>query len=211
MSLHPTLAEPTRVSELRRQWDECRSIRIAPFLDDDNARELLTYLRGEPYELRATEPSRFNYQYWELDGTPHEHECDHPLCATGRWLWDDGATWLSRLTGMGLGPPPDRKLVSTLYSKGCFLDAHSDCDGDRQLAFVLGLTEASPSGAGGQLEFLGFDDSRSWVDEVRAPGWNSLDIFDVTSHRFVHQVALIDEAYERRAVSGWFWAADADS
>lgn len=203
--LHPSLQSRAAIDRLRARWSERRNLRIEPFLDQDIAQQLAVHLRGEPYAFRAAEPSRFNFQYWELEVVPHA-DCDHPRCAFGRWLWRDGAAWLGALTGMDLAPPPDKMMVSTLYDKGCYLEPHSDSDGDRRLAFVLGLTpQPRDEQGGGHLEFLEAIDGRVQVGERRAAAWNSLDVFDVRSHGFVHQVSLVTEPSERRALSGWFW------
>ncbi len=202
--LHPDLRGADPIAALQQRWARERSMRIQPWLDDTFASQLLKDLRAQPYEFRALEPGRFNYQFWQLDNTPHD-DCDHGLCAFSRWMWSDGCAWLAELTSMALQPPPERNLVSTLYSKGCFLDAHSDCFEGRALAFVIGLTPSSQPHAGGHLEFLAGDHT---VTERRVADWNTLDIFDVTDHDRVHQVSLLTSAYERRAISGWLWRPD---
>lgn len=203
--LHASLRADARISHLRKEWNTHRSIRIEPFLEEATAIELLEHLRAQPFSFRAAEPSRFNFQYWELETAPHS-ECQHPTCTVARWWWSEGAGWLSDLTGMKLGAPPGDILVSTLYDKGCYLDPHSDSDGSRQLAFVLGLTrEAMSLDDGGHLEFLGVDDGVVRVHERRLASWNSLDIFDVRDQGLVHRVSLVTKPSERRALSGWFW------
>lgn len=192
---------------LRQQWARERNLRVHDVLAEDRARTLLDDLRQRPYELRAAEPGRFNFQYWELDVAPCA-ACDHPLCVFGRWWWQDGVARVSALTGLALAPPDDGHVVSTLYDKGCYLDPHSDAYERRRVAFVLGLSPTPIAPAiGGRLEFLAVDGDAVRVAESRAPGWNTLDLFDVSTHDRVHRVSLVTERCERRAISGWFWHA----
>jgi hypothetical protein len=209
--LHPNLRDPDRVEALRRKWADDPWLRIEPFLDEKFVADLAAELERSPYVFRAAERSRFNYQYWEHEWEPHR-ECTHQRCRFSRWLWGEGGQWLQDLTGIPLGPPPRQLTVSTLYRKGCYLDPHSDSDGNRQLAFVLGLTRGPlPVEAGGHLERLVVDGDAVLIGERRTAGWNSLDLFDVRTHALVHRVSLVREPARRRAVSGWFWAPGADA
>jgi Rps23 Pro-64 3,4-dihydroxylase Tpa1-like proline 4-hydroxylase len=107
---------------------------------------------------------------------------------------------------MPLRPPEDRMVVSTLFQRGSFLDPHNDYDGVRCCAFVLGLTETAwPASDGGHLEFLAIAGGEVRVIERRAPGWNTLDLFDVTGTGCLHQVPILTRDVERRALAGWFY------
>ena len=95
------------------------------------------------------------------------------------------------------------RLLATLYTKGCYLAPHNDYDGTRAIAYVLGLSPRPWSAAqGGHLEFLSADGRR--VLERRAPGWNTLDLFDVHRAPPLHRVPLVTEHVERRTLTGWF-------
>jgi Rps23 Pro-64 3,4-dihydroxylase Tpa1-like proline 4-hydroxylase len=97
-------------------------------------------------------------------------------------------------------------VTATLYSRGCYLDAHNDTDGSRALAFVLGLTrEPWPAERGGHLEFLDTGGGAIRVRERRPPGWNTLDLFDVRRPDHIHRVPLVEDPVLRLAVSGWFY------
>ena len=209
--LHPSLTSHDALSGLRSRWHERPCLRIAPFLDEKLAEAMVQALRPLPFTLMATVSPSLSFQYFAFSLRP-EVSCDHVLCQFGRWLWTDGADWLSAITGMSLGPPADRILQSSLYTKGCYLDVHNDHDGARQLAFVVGLTPANPNTrtdenttSGGQLEFLTIGSNGIEIVESRPPGWNSLDIFDVRAPDRLHRVPLVTHALERRAISGWLY------
>jgi hypothetical protein len=45
------------------------------------------------------------------------------------------------------------------------------------------------------------------VTERLRPGWNTLDLFDVASDPPLHRIPMVIGPHERRAFSGWFYAA----
>lgn len=203
--MDPTTA--ARLPQLQRAWQGERSLRIEHFLIDEEARELLAALRELPHAIKVPRAIGLHFLYYELALEP-EAACDHVTCRLARWLFDDGRSWLAELTGLTLAPPPDGRLTATAYGKGSYLDAHNDADGARSLAYVIGLTPASwPADEGGHLEFLEVADGEGEpaVRERRAPGWNTLDIFDVARRDRVHRIPIVTEHHERRAVSGWFY------
>jgi len=201
--LHPRLADDAVVAELAAGFAERRSLRIDGLLADDHAAALAEALAAQPFAVKTPRAAAgLRFLYLEHGFVP-EDGCDHPTCRFGRWLWSDAAALAGRITGMTVGPPADRMVTATLYTRGCYLDPHNDTDGARRLAFVLGLTrEPWPAEHGGHLEFLDPDGA---VRERRPPGWNTLDLFDVTGPDHPHQVALLDLPVLRLAVSGWFY------
>lgn len=228
--LHPTLQTADAMDALRARWHNSPCLRVSPFLREDMALAILDALRPQPFTLIATVSATLSFQYWSFGMRP-EDSCDHVLCKFGRWLWTDGASWLSTLTGMQLGPPADRVVQSSLYTRGCYLDIHNDYNGARQVAFILGLTPPEPPDArpqtstrtssqtspetgpqtdrttdpGGHLEFWHMGPHGAELVERRPPGWNTLDIFDVRAADRLHRVPLVIAARERRAISGWFY------
>lgn len=201
--LHPSLAG--REAELSAEWQARGSMRIQPLLADDVARALLDELRALPHRINGATTSDLAYLYFRYDSIP-DPTCDHVLCAVGRWLFDGGRAWIAELVGRDLAPPPDRGIAATLYSKGCYLDPHNDADGVRSVTYVLGLTDDSwPPERGGHLEFLAPPSPAPvHVVERRAPGWNSLDLFDVERDTHIHRIPMLLDHHERRAISGWF-------
>lgn len=186
-------------------WKRHGSLRLEGLLSDSEARTLRDSLCQQPHPMMAASPPAFAYQYGALAYAPEEG-CDHVLCAFGRWWWSEGVALVASITGIDLRPPEDRILVATLYQRGSYLDPHNDYNGARRCAFVLGLTEdAWPSEDGGHLEFLAVEDGRVGVPERRAPGWNTLDLFDVRDTTHLHQVPILTRDVERRAFAGWFF------
>lgn len=203
--LAPRWDDPGARAEAAARWSATGSLRLDGLLADDAATALRDALRACPHPVRAARPPAFAFQYGALGFVPCE-ACDHLPCGFGRWWWADGAALLSAVTGAPLRPPPDRLVVATLLGRGGFLDPHNDHDGARRCAYVLGLTEARwPADDGGHLEFLAVRDGAVEVVERRPPGWNTLDLFDVTGVDRLHQVSLLDADHERRAITGWLY------
>ena len=203
--IHPDTR--ARAPELAERWRETGSMRIEPFLEPAVADELLASLRGLPHVIREPSQPGLRFLFYELAIVPEEG-CDHITCRLGRWLFGDGCAWLRDVTGLVLKPPRDRRLVATAYGKGCYLEPHNDVDGNRVLAYVIGLSPATwPARDGGHLEFVepGDGPGALTVCERRAPGWNTLDIFDVRKPGRTHRVPILTRARERRAFSGWFY------
>ncbi|HTM21629.1 MAG TPA: 2OG-Fe(II) oxygenase family protein [Kofleriaceae bacterium] len=202
--LHPRLRDPDAVAALADAFAASGSLRIDSVLDERAAATLADALAAQPFALKSPRGD-LRFLYYEHAFVP-ETGCDHPTCAAGRWLWSEAAALAGRLAGAALGPPVDRMVTATLYSRGCYLDAHNDTDGSRALAFVLGLTRDTwPAERGGHLEFL----HGLAVRERRAPGWNTLDLFDVRAPRHTHRVPMLLDPVLRLAVSGWFYPATA--
>lgn len=202
--LSPALADPARLEDLRAAWRASGgNLRIEGFLGEDAARRALAAARVEPHRLALPSPDEaLTYQFWAASFAP-EPDCEHPLCALGRFLLGSGREWVEALTGQALAPAPDRAVAAGAYIKGSYLDPHDDFGRGRALAFVLGLTpEPWPAALGGHLEFL---DPAGAVVERRAPGWNTLDLFDVRAPGRAHRVPILREHLERRTVYGWYY------
>jgi hypothetical protein len=203
--LHPRLRDPDQLAALQAQWRVEPNLRIDGFLDDAEVRALCDAVKTCPHELQLAPNNQLAFQYWAFAQVP-DADCDHVVCRAGRWLWTEGVAWLASLTGLPLVAPADRQLIATLYDKGSYLDPHNDHNGARQVAFVLGLTERhGPADDGGWLEFLGSDPEGATLLERRAPGWNTLDLFDVRQPVRTHAVPIVTARAERRALSGWFY------
>lgn len=202
MRLGERWRDPAVLADARATWLRDRSLRLDGFLDGEVAAALRDAVRALHHPLIGASPPGFGYQYGAF-ASPPEDDCDHVWCQFGRWWWQGGVAWVGALTGMALAAPVDRRLVATLFQRGSFLDPHNDHDGMRRCAYVVGLTDAAwPATDGGHLEFLGAD---GVVGERRPPGWNTLDLFDVTGVACLHQVPIVTRDVERRAITGWFF------
>ena len=204
MKLHPIWNEPGAVAALTEHWEETRNLRIEPLLAEEVASELLERLESQPYRLQsASRDGALALQYWGLGMLPGGEMADFVT-----WLHGDLGAWIAGWTRRKLAPPADGQLLSTLYTKGCYLDPHNDYDGERELAYVLGLTPASwPAEEGGWLEFLEPSGRTIGVAERRPPGWNTLDLFDVSQPTCpAHRVSLLTGRQHRRVVAGWYYA-----
>jgi len=94
-------------------------------------------------------------------------------------------------------------MQATRYSAGHFLTVHDDDAGptkNRQLAYVLSLTEGWSPVWGGQLQFL---DGEGGVSASFAPKLNALSVFTVPAPHHVSQVASF-APMGRVSLTGWF-------
>lgn len=199
MNLHPGLDLPA----LATRWQASRNLRIEGFLQPEVAGLLVDAVRLQPHTLR-TGNGPLTFLYGECTLIP-EPACDHPTCAFARWWHTTGRVVIEGITGQRLRSPDDQRVVATHYGKGAYLDAHNDFDGQRAVAYVLGLTRSSwPAEEGGHLEFLGVEGSEVVVLERRAPGFNTLDLFEVSQNPPPHRIPIVTGHHERRAISGWF-------
>jgi hypothetical protein len=208
IELHPRLQDPAVIHQLSETWARTRSLRLTPLMTEASAKLVLDALLESPFSLLAPEPGQFRYQFWGLSFTP-EDDVNPVLAAFGEWLLSDVVRLCTTITSQALTPTSDRKLLSTLYCRGCYLDAHNDADGQRRVAYVVGLTEARwPAEEGGHLEFLDVQRGGVVVTERRPPGWNSLDLFDVFERHPLHRVQPLLNDHPRRVFSGWFYGED---
>lgn len=203
--IDPRLRTQASRSELQAAWRARRSLRIEGFLEDAVAREALAQLRTLPYNVAISDQAELSFQFWRCAWTP-EIACDHLLCGLGRCLHGEALAWVADVTGLALAPPADGLVVSTLYEKGSYLELHNDFGRGRAVAYFLGLCPAPwPAELGGHLELV--DPATGAVLERRPPGWNTLDLLDVRGAGAWHQVPMLREHLEWRAISGWFYPA----
>ncbi len=189
---------------LQEQW-KTGAVRIEHALPTALAARLLEGLREEPHGPQIEPDPTHGYQLWRFAWVP-EVACQHDLCELGRWLWTDGAVWASAVTGRPLGPDPSRQLVSDRFAKGSFFEAYDDHEPGRAVAFQLHLAPSDwPQSWGGHLQLLDGPDGP--VREQRAPGWNVLELFDVSRPGAWRRGPVITEHLQGYVVSGWWWVA----
>lgn len=203
--LHPDLLGEQVKENLSLKWKNRSNLRLEPFLHEHKTRGILEEIQKRPFHLRATSPGQFRFQYWQMT-IPFHGEDETILGDFCRWFTKDFCEWTSSWTGRDLQINGDEQLLSTLYTKGCYLDPHNDFDGKRNVAYILGLTRQKWKYLdGGYLEFLSTSKDGYEVAERREPGWNSLDLFDVSLKRHLHQVSMLKEKHERRVFAGWLY------
>ena len=207
--LHPSLRDPALLETLRQTWRDYGMLRLAPLLADDCPARLVASLRQQAFTVQASQPGQLNQLFWQLHYLPQE-SLDPLLASFGHWLLSGLCALTMAITGRDLAPTPTGKSLSTLYSYGCYLDVHNDSGHNRSVAYVLGLTPPWSESVGGQLEFLTRHDRGLRVIGSRPPGWNSLDLFDVSGPHSLHRVTMLTAHRERRAFIGWFYPPSED-
>lgn len=206
IGLHPRLCDPATIRRLAAAWQRRGSLRLAPLMTEEDAQRVHAALSEESFSLYAPEPGAFRFQFWVRSFTPEEDALSPVLAAFGRWLLHDVVDLCAAITGQSLVAAEDRKLLSALYTRGCYLDPHNDADGARRVAYVVGLTQDRwPASEGGHLEFLSVARDAVTVTERRPPGWNTLDLFDVFERQPLHQVPPLLTERARRVFAGWFY------
>lgn len=191
---------------LRVRWAEQRRLRIDGWLHAGLAEALLEHTRSLPHHLVQPGPTRLRYQLALAETRPDP--TGGPLARFAAWWFGPGRAWVEALVGEPLLPPPEGTLVSTLYTRGCYLDPHNDQAPGRAVAFVVGLSPTPwPVEDGGWLEFMDFGAEGVELTEQRPPGFNTLDLFDVRAPGQIHRIPMLRVDHERRVLSGWFHAA----
>lgn len=215
--LSPHLEDAGIIEQLSAELARAGRLRISNVLDPAAASALLEAQRRAPFILRGHRADRVGWQqgpatgldlqYWQhvIDVTDTS-AAEDGLAAFGRWVFSDGLRWLEQLTGLPLAPPADGRLIATSYAKGSYLDAHNDYDGERRLALVFGFTPTPiPAEHGGQLEFISLAGGAAQVEMAFAPGFNTLDLFEVFERPPIHRVTLVRAHVERRAITCWLY------
>ncbi len=210
-------------TELREVFAKSGRLRLTQVFQPEVAEALLNAQRQVPFALRGHRATRvawqqgqatgLDLQYWQhviQTSAVQDPLQSRVLQAFARWLFDEGVSWLEELTGLRPAPPADGQLLATSYAKGSYLDPHNDYDGQRLVALVFGFTPKSLTlKQGGHLQFITLDShdtGTAGVEVSLAPGFNTLDLFEVLDHPPIHQVTLVQEHVERRALTCWFYS-----
>jgi len=125
-----------------------------------------------------------------------------PIARARRLLEVDLPALASRITGQALHAADRDGFAIDYYTRGAYLDVHTDRGPDRLVAFVVGLTEERwPPEDGGHLEFLAGD--HQTVLERVAPGFGSIDLFTVYPLIAPHRVPILRRPVTRLTINGW--------
>ena len=200
--LHPRFADREVLGGLRRRWAETRRLRIEDALRPGLAETLVdaaTALGFETFEKHEGEVHALFYRQVQLY---QGNERFGPIAEARRLLEVDLPALASAITGQDLHAADRDGFAIDYYTRGAYLDAHTDRGPDRLVAFVVGLTEESwPAEDGGHLEFLAPDEST--VVERVAPGFGSIDLFTVHPLIVPHRVPILRRPVTRLSINGW--------
>ena len=182
-------------------WESHRNVRLDNAFEPDLIDSIYETLPTLSYQLTHQVSPGFSFQYYKTIIDRH-WDPFQPYATLWTWLNGEGLDWLEALTGLQLAPPSPKNVSVALYTKGCYLEPHNDTGHERAIAFVIGFTPQEwDAEQGGHLHFL---DSNRTVTESRAPGYNSLDFFDVRNEGQCHEIPMLTQHVQRYTISGWF-------
>jgi hypothetical protein len=202
-TLHPRLAEAGALDALSERWRTRRRMRIEDALAPGLAEAIVASAGQLPFSFFERHEGEIHCVLWRQ---PHALEGDARGFAAmpelRRLLTVDLPALASAITAQALGPAPGGHFAIDYYTRGSYLDAHSDRGPDRLVAYVVGLTgERWPAERGGHLEFLAPDEET--VIERVAPGFGSLDLFCIYPLTAPHRVPLLRDPVTRLSINGW--------
>ena len=200
--LHAYFTDGDGFEAVKTLWKSHRNVRIEHAFEADIIDSIYQSLPTLDFQLaHQVSADSFSYQFYKT--IIHQHwDPFQPYATLWTWLNGEGLDWLESLTEQPLAPPSPKAVSAALYTKGCYLEPHNDSGQDRAIAFVIGFTPQTwPPHQGGHLQFL---DEHGALAEQRAPGYNTLDIFDVRDQNHCHEIPLLTEHVQRYTISGWF-------
>lgn len=204
-TLHPRLADPSTLAALRTAWSTTRRLRIDDALDPDLADALVDLAAAHPFAFFEKHVSEVRCVFWrQVHHLPDAHDlaAPHDLRALRRFIDDDLPTFASAITTQSLRAAAGDGIAIDFYTRGSYLDAHTDQGQDRLIAYVIGLTaDQWPPEDGGHLEFLA-PDEHTVLDRI-APGYGSLDLFTIYPLTRPHRVPLLRRPVTRLSINGW--------
>lgn len=206
-TLRPRLADPAVLAPLRAQWAATRRLRLEHALAPELADAVLDLAARHPftfYERQPSQDSEVRCVFWRQVHALPDPNTPAPLALhrLRRLIEVDLPALASAITGQALSAAAGSGVAIDFYTRGSYLDAHTDQGHDRLVAYVVGLTaETWPPEDGGHLEFLA-PDEHTVLDRV-APGYGSLDLFTVYPLTRPHRVPLLKKPVTRLSINGW--------
>jgi hypothetical protein len=199
--LHPYYQQTDVRAQLALQWQTQPAMRIENLFTEDAITAMYEALATCPFTFSHLQTETLSFQYWKHLLRPDDLES--PLRPLQQWLATPGRQWVQDITGEPLENANEPSTAACLYTKGCFLDPHNDTGHGRAVAFVLGLTPGEWSRErGGWLHFL---DGEGQTISARPPGFNTLDLFDVSAPHTLHEVPLLQAHLRRYTIAGWYY------
>lgn len=203
-TLHPRLSDESVLAELRQRWRQTRRLRIEDALAPGLAEAIVGAASGLPFSFFEVHQGEIQCVLWrqthlfaDIAGR------DQPaLARLTQLLTADLPALASGITDQNLRSATGAGFSIDFYTRGSYLDAHSDRGPDRLIAYVVGLTRDTwPAERGGHLEFLA-PDEETVVDRV-APGFGSIDLFCIYPLTVPHRVPLLRDPVTRLSINGW--------
>ncbi|MCC6622913.1 MAG: 2OG-Fe(II) oxygenase [Deltaproteobacteria bacterium] len=204
-TLHPRLAERANLDALREAWRRTRWIRVedalAPGLAEAIADAALEH-RFEVFARHERDVRAFFFR--QIHAYPQAGEAPSfgPIERVRDLLVRDVPALATAITGQRLDAIDNAGVAIDCYTRGSYLDAHTDQGPGRLVAFVVGLTRDRWSAEdGGWLERLA-PDERTVIDRV-PPGFGTIDLFTIHPLLRPHRVALLRTHVTRLSINGW--------
>lgn len=211
-NLHPKVVEERALGELRKTWARSRRIRIEGLMRPGLAAEIAKWAMNGAFSFEARHVNEVRCVFWSqshrwpTDATPPPSAACSTLIEL---LTVDIPALAQAITGQRVWRVHDEGFSFHWYTKGCYLDAHTDQGANRALAFVMGLTQQRwPAERGGHLEFLA-PDEHTVIDRVE-PGFDTLDLFCIHPLTRPHRIPIIQDAVTRLSINGWLAAEPRD-
>lgn len=206
-TLDPRLADAAALAPLRAEWAATRRLRLEHALDPKLTEALLDLSALHPFtffERQPSQDSEVRCVFWRQVHALPDPDTPAPLVLhrLRRFIEVDLPALASAITGQALRAAAGSGVAIDFYTRGSYLDAHTDQGHDRLVAYVVGLTaETWPPEDGGHLEFLA-PDEHTVLHRV-APGYGSLDLFTVYPLTRPHRVPLLKKPVTRLSINGW--------
>ena len=200
-TLQPHLADPVELARLRSQWRQTRRIRVDDALKPEVADALLEGAAEHGFDFFEKHVSDVRCVFWRQTHTFDHPDRFGPIALAARLIQDEIPRLVTAITGQRLHGSGAGFSID-YYTRGSYLDVHTDRGADRLVAYVIGLTADSwPAEDGGHLEFLEAD-FETVADRV-APGFGTLDLFTVYPLLRPHRVPLLKKPVTRVSINGW--------
>lgn len=203
-TLDPRLSDPEVLAELGRMWGRTRRLRVDDALDPDLADALVDLAAAHPFTYLERHVSEVHGLFWrQIHALPSATTpAPDVLVRLRRLVMVDLPDLASRITGQNLHSAAGEGVAIDFYTRGSYLDAHTDQGSDRLIAYVIGLTaETWPAEEGGHLEFLG-PDEHTVLDRI-APGYGTIDLFAIYPLTRPHRVPILRKPVTRLSINGW--------
>ncbi len=204
-TLHPRFAAPAVVAVLRERWKATRRLRIEHAFAPGLAHELAEAAGEHAFTFFEKHVSEVRCVFWrQLQRFPDAGQASSfgPIEKARRLCQVDLPALVSAITGQALHASGGNGIAIDYYTRGSYLDVHTDQGADRLVAYVIGLTrDAWPAEDGGHLEFLEPDEAT--LKERVAPGWGTLDLFCIYPLLRPHRIPLLRRSVTRLSINGW--------